>query len=123
MTCESPIEANILKGRLENEGIPCFVTNENFSSLMPHFNRIFDSGAQLMIRQSDFQRAVEILELDIEKQLICPNCKSKNIKIYLGKNWFRKTLVILISLFSTVPFNNINSTYLCKDCTTEFKNK
>ncbi|MDQ2177301.1 DUF2007 domain-containing protein [Marinifilum sp. D714] len=123
MTCESPIEANIIKGRLENEGIRCFVTNENFSNLMPHYNRILGSGAELMIDQDDYKKAVEILELNSRKEIVCPNCNSKNIKMSLGKNWFKKAVVIVISLFSSVPFNNINSTYMCKDCNIEFKNR
>ncbi len=123
MTFESPIEANIVKGRLENEGIPCFVTNENFSNLMPHYNRILDSGVQLMIRQTDYQKAVEILELNKEKELLCPNCNSKNVGISLGKNWFKKIVVIFVSLLSVIPFNNISGNYLCKDCKSEFKNK
>lgn len=122
MTCESPIEANIIKGRLENEGIRCFVTNENFSNLMPHYNRILGSGAEIMIDKDDYTKASEILELNSTKEVYCPNCNSNNIKISLGKNWFKKLVIIMISLFSSVPFNNINSTYWCKDCKSEFKN-
>jgi len=123
MTCDSPIEASIIKGRLDNEGIYCFITNENFSNLMPQFNRILNSGAQIMIDESDYQKAVDILELNTNKELVCPNCKSKSIKLQLGNNWFRKIAVIFMSLLSGVPFNNINTTYVCKDCKTEFKNK
>ena len=123
MTCESPIEANIIKGRLENEGIRCFVTNENFSNLMPHYNRILGSGADLMINKEDYEKAAKILDLNSSKDVVCPNCNSSNIKISLGNNWFKKAIVIVISLFYSVPFNNINSIYLCKDCKTEFKNK
>ncbi len=122
MTFDSPIEAHLVKGRLENEGIPCFVTNENFSNLMPHYNRILDSGVQLMIRETDYNKAVTLLELNKEKELVCPHCNSTNIKIFLGKNWPQKVVVIIVSLFSFVPFNNINATYLCKDCRTEFMN-
>ncbi len=122
MTFDSPIEAHLVKGRLENEGIPCFVTNENFSNLMPHYNRILDSGVQLMIRETDYNKAVTLLELNKEKELVCPHCNSTNIKIFLGKNWPQKVVVIIVSLFSFVPFNNINATYLCRDCRTEFMN-
>ncbi len=120
MTCESAIEANIIKGRLENEGIFCFVANENFSNLMPNYNRVLDSGAQIIINQADYQKASELLKLNIEKEIICPNCQSKNINISLGKHWLKKIFFILISLFSSVPFNNINNIYYCKDCKTEF---
>ncbi len=120
ITCETSIQANIIKGRLENEGIPCFITNENFSNLMPNYNRILDSGPHIMVDQNSYQKAIELLELNVTKELICPNCQSKNIKVSLGKNWLKKSFTIIISLFCSIPFNNINHVYCCKDCNTEF---
>lgn len=121
MTFDTSIEANIVKGRLENEGIHCFVTNENFANLMPHYNRILGAGAQIIVNRCDYEKAIEILELNIKKELICPNCNSNKIKIGLGKNKFKKIIAIFISLFGWIPFNNINNIYLCKDCGAEFK--
>ncbi len=121
ITCESPIEANIIKGRLESEGIHCFITNENFSNLMPHYNRILDSGVQVIVSEVDYQKAIDLLELNQEKAILCPHCQSKNISITLGNNWFRKTIVILLSMLFFIPFNNINSTYHCRDCKADFK--
>lgn len=122
MTCESPVEANLIKGRLENEGIRCFITNENFSGLMPNYNNIMGAGAEIIIDKRDYEKAQELLELNKKRDLLCPHCKSSNVRMSLGKNWFRKLVVIVISLFSAVPFNNINSGYYCKDCGREFRN-
>ena len=121
MTCDSAIEANIIKGRLENEGVICFVNNENFSNLMPHYDRILGAGVQIMINEKDYDKAVEILGLNVEKKAVCPNCNSTNIKIGLGKNKLKKIFTIIASLLMVIPFNNINSVYTCKDCGTEFK--
>lgn len=120
ITCENTIEANLVKGRLENEGINCFLTNENFANLMPHYNRILGAGVQIMINETDLEKAVELLELNKNKELYCPNCNSKNVKVSLGKNKFKKIFAIILSLFSGVPFNNINSINRCADCKTEF---
>jgi hypothetical protein len=120
LTCKNPIEANIIKGRLENEGINCFLTNENFSNLMPHFNGMLGAGVQVMIKETDFDEAIELLELNVQNELVCPNCDSRNIKITLGKNKVKKIIAIALSLFSAVPFNNINSINRCADCKTEF---
>jgi DNA-directed RNA polymerase subunit RPC12/RpoP len=120
LTCENPIEANIIKGRLENEGINCFLTNENFSNLMPHYNRILGAGVQIMISETDFEKAIELLEINVRKELVCPNCNSKNIKVSLGKNKAKKIFAVFLSLFSGVPFNNISSINRCADCKTEF---
>lgn len=121
ITCDTSIEAHILKGRLESEGISCFLTNENFSNLMPHYNRIFGSGTQVMVDESDFEKASQILDLNVKRELICPNCNSTNIKIGLGKNKFYLLFFLIISIFSGILFNNINNVYCCKDCGTEFK--
>ncbi len=46
-TCNTPFEANLIKGMLENKDINCFLTNENFSNLMPHYNGIMGAGVQV----------------------------------------------------------------------------
>ncbi len=121
MTCESTIEANIIKGRLESEGIECFITNENFSNLMPNLNNIMGSGAQIIICEQDRERALEILETGTKNKLVCPGCQSSNIKMSLGHYRFKKLTVIALSLLSAIPFNNITISYICNECKTEFK--
>ncbi len=121
MTCDSEIQANLIKGRLENEGIRSFLTNENFSTLMPNFNRIMGSGVQVMIDEADVERATEILELNKITELICPDCGSNNIKTVLGRSAFTKILVVILSIFSTTPINNIRVTHQCRDCKREFR--
>ncbi|MDP3452712.1 MAG: DUF2007 domain-containing protein [Bacteroidales bacterium] len=120
MTCESSVEASLIKGRLENEGVKCFLTNENFSNLMPNFNQIMGSGVQIMIDEADLNRAVEILELNKREELICPECGSHNIKTVLGKSSFTKIIIVILSLFSTTPINNIKGVNRCRDCKKEF---
>jgi len=44
MTIDSLAEAHMIKGRLLNEGIDCFLTNENITNLMPHYNNMLGSG-------------------------------------------------------------------------------
>lgn len=56
-----PTEAYILKGRLEAEGIPAAVFNENFSTIYP-FAAQLTGGVQLKVRAEDLERAKEILE-------------------------------------------------------------
>ena len=60
-TCGSSIEANIIKGRLNNEGIYCFITNEHFTTLMPHYNQIIGGAAQIMVNEKDYEKATEIM--------------------------------------------------------------
>jgi rubredoxin len=119
-TCENSFEAHMIKNRLENDGIESFLTNENFSSLMPNYNRIFGSGVQVMIFEKDLPLASEILGLNKKTEIICPACGSRNISLTLGKNAIRKFFIIILSLFMATPFNNINNSCVCGDCGERF---
>lgn len=120
-TCETAFEANLIKGRLKNEGIESFVTNENFSTLMPGFNRMLGSGVQIMVFEKDYNAASAILTQNETEQTLCPDCKSENISSGFGKNSLKVFFAIILSIFSAQPFNNINTIHTCQDCGKEFK--
>jgi hypothetical protein len=58
---DNVIEANIAKTKLDAYGIPCFLTEENFTGLYPLRNDIFP-GVRLHIFEKDFDQAKEVLE-------------------------------------------------------------
>ncbi|NLF42900.1 MAG: DUF2007 domain-containing protein [Bacteroidales bacterium] len=114
-------EAHLFKAILEDNEIRCFLTNENFSSLMPHYNGIMGSGIQIWIDEQDLEAAQEILSKQrIEKEKICPYCGSTNIGFGLSKKRKKKIWIIILSLFAGIPFGNIKNTYYCKDCSETF---
>ncbi len=121
MTCESSVEADIIRGKLESEGIPCFITNRNMSDMLPNYYKLMGSGAQIIINAEDYDNAVEILGLNQKFELKCPECGSSNIESGLGSNKFKKIVTILLSIFTFVPIGNINPNYKCRDCGKEFK--
>jgi hypothetical protein len=57
---DNVIAANIAKTKLDAFGIPCFLTEENFTSLYPLQNDIFP-GVRLHIFESDTDHVKEIL--------------------------------------------------------------
>ncbi len=120
MTCENSIEASIIKGRLESEEIRCFLTNENISDMLPQYHRMLGAGVQVMINAEDYEKAIEVLELNVTKVIVCPACSSTNLTLSLGKNKGKKIFTMVLSFFSGVPFNNINNVYQCVDCKAEF---
>lgn len=123
-TCTSAIEANLLKNLLENEGIECFLTNENFSTLMPGYTGMLGSGVQIMIDENDKEKSLEIIGQKQNKDVIkCPKCGSENIGFSLGENKMKKIFLVILSIFLFIPFNNIKSTFYCKDCKNVFKSK
>jgi hypothetical protein len=54
-------DASIIRGRLESEGIACFVQNELISQVAPFYSSAF-GGIKLQVKESDAPRAIEILE-------------------------------------------------------------
>ncbi len=58
---DNVIAANIAKTKLDAYGIPCFLTEENFTSLYPLRNDIFP-GVRLHLFEKDAEQAKNILE-------------------------------------------------------------
>ena len=57
---DTVMKANLAKTKLDAYGIPCFLTEENFTSLYPFRNDIFP-GVRLHIFEKDASQAREIL--------------------------------------------------------------
>jgi len=56
ITCQDAIEANIFKGVLENAGIECYLSGENFSAVMPS-NIGALGGVQVLVDENDLEKA------------------------------------------------------------------
>lgn len=57
---DSVIDANIIKTKLDAYGIPCFLTDENISSLYPLPGNSF-SGARLHVFENDLEQVKMIV--------------------------------------------------------------
>jgi DNA-directed RNA polymerase subunit RPC12/RpoP len=141
-------EAAIIRGRLESEGIPCFVQDELTIQVAPFYSNAI-GGVKLQVRESDLNQAIEILketgyikedgwhpskesllpnkhadEQQITKkgiEIICPNCGSEEVVKCKKAGWF-----FLLTSFLLLPFCSLFSpffhkTYYCFDCKHEFK--
>ncbi len=119
-TLDSPIKAQILRGKLESEGIWCRINNEQITSLLPHITGIMGSGAQLLIEEKDLGIATKTLKLSSPTHT-CPNCNSTSITPSLGKKPVKKIITILLSLIVGTPFGNIHRGYDCNNCKYTFE--
>jgi hypothetical protein len=72
-TCNDVVEANLIVGRLKNEGVYAFTTNENNTTIMPHYNNMFGAGVQIVVSQQDLQKAKEVIESDTNKKYYVQN--------------------------------------------------
>lgn len=120
-TCNNVMDANLIKGMLENNGIECFLVNENTTTLLPHFNGMLGSGVQVVVWNDDLATAAQLLNPTPQDQPVtCPNCHSTNVKLSLGKGRFKKIIAVIISILVMIPFGNIHYGYCCCKCGTEF---
>jgi DNA-directed RNA polymerase subunit RPC12/RpoP len=118
------MEAEIVRGRLEANDIPCFIADDNVLSSNPIYNQAI-GGVKLKVFEHDVVRCSEILAeetiLNIGDELMtCPNCRSTNV--YHGpapikRNWF---YVALGAFFAGFPFY-YNRTWNCMDCGADFE--
>lgn len=128
-TFDNTIEANLLRSKLESEGIPCFLFDENMVSLNPLFNLTL-GGIKLKIRESDAEKALHVIK-EIEstpftdeedREVKCPNCQSVQLySEFKSMRGFTGIIAAIVSfLLMVFPFY-YRSVYKCKQCGTEFR--
>lgn len=124
----SPIEANIVKGRLEAAGIHCFLADENTLTLNPLYSQAL-GGVKLHIMEDDLEKADSLLSQDVQLEvedvpegtMVCPVCGSSNVGFGGATRKRFGILTMLISLlFMVYPFHT-NKVWHCYRCGHEFK--
>ncbi|GAA0194794.1 hypothetical protein GCM10009122_58580 [Fulvivirga kasyanovii] len=128
-TFDNSIEANLLRSKLESEGVLCFLFDENMVSLNPLYNLTL-GGIKLKIREADAQKALQIIEEvettpftdEQDRQVRCPVCQSTQLysdfKSMKGlKGVFTAIVSFLLFVF---PFY-YKSVYKCRQCNAEFR--
>ncbi|GAA4807830.1 hypothetical protein GCM10023231_41340 [Olivibacter ginsenosidimutans] len=125
---DNPIEAHLLKSKLESEGIPCFLQDENIVALNPLYNYAV-GGIKLNIPRADVALAQQILReiddhpnLDEKEAIIaCPQCGSTHLYTnFKSMKGAKGILSAIISFFMAVFPIYYKNVYKCKDCGAEF---
>lgn len=139
-----PHEAAIIRGRLEWEGIPCFVRDEFTVQVHPFYSNAI-GGIRIQVLKRDLEQAREILKetgyindeglqsshessqinqytnnphiTDRGDETICPVCGSTEVTRIKKFGW----LFLLASLFAMYPAPFLKKKYYCFDCKREFK--
>jgi len=85
---EYPADVQILKGKLESEGIPVFLRDENTINSDPLISGAI-GGVKLEVYADDSEKALAIYNEirayavdDDEKPIACPNCKAQKSEVY-----------------------------------------
>lgn len=84
-------DVQIVKGKLESEGIPVFLRDENTLNSDPLISNAI-GGVKLQVYSKDKERAIAIYNnirtyaLDNNgKPIVCPNCKAQRSEPYYNK--------------------------------------
>ena len=119
-------EAQIIKGRLEADGIQVFLTDNLTIDTDPLVSNAI-GGVKLKVLSEDAIKAQKILQsiqkysLDDKGEFVrCPNCDSEHVQMFSTiKNLKSFFAFIFGFLAGTLPFYAKHK-YRCEDCNTEF---
>ena len=119
----SYIDAHILQGRLEQEGIRCWLKDENTVTINPIWTTAV-GGIKVMVARDDLQMALELLQHFTEERKSarsCPRCKSHDIEFISSprkaSNWFSALAGFFLGDLAVAA----EKTWRCFNCGTEFK--
>ena len=119
LTCEKVTDAHLIKARLANEGIRCYLTNQHFTNLMPVYNNMPGGGIQVIIDIENLDKAQLILKDKLEPnntKILCQECGSDNIGLGRKKGHIYKIISIIITVISLFAIGDLKHKHHCKDC-------
>ena len=144
LTVTFPHEVAVIRGRLEAEGITCFVKDELTVQVNPFYSNAI-GGVKLQVLESELNQAVEILKetgyikeenmqtfdeqinehlnnqhgTEKGKKIICSICGSEEVVKTKKTGW----LFLITSLLFMCPTPFLQRKYYCFNCRQEFKLK
>lgn len=119
-------EAQIVKGRLESDGIEVFLSDNLTIDTDPLVSRAI-GGIKLKVLSHQAVEAKQILDAikpysidDQGNSITCPNCKSTHIELFSTIKDLKSLVWFIFGfLFSSLPFYTKHK-YRCEMCDTEF---
>ena len=124
LTFDDSVSAHLVKTRLENEGIKCFIFDEHINNVMPIYGQAV-GGIRIKIKEEDVLKAKQLIEEwelrpflnQSNETLTCTSCGAQ--ELYAGFKSFKTSLwwlTLAISfLFMIYPFYS-KTVYRCKNC-------
>ena len=117
------IDAHILLGRLEEEGIRCWLKDENTVTINPIWTNAV-GGIKLMVAREQLERAAELREQFVQQKksnLSCPKCGSRDIEFVSSPRKAVNWLSALAGFFFGDYAIGADKEWHCFNCGAEFK--
>ena len=122
------VEANIIRSKLLDNDIECFLTDENTTYLLWYIAPAH-GGVRLMMKKKDFERAdlvlSQIINVDImefsDSEFKCPYCSSTNVSYGPSTKRRLSFVGIFLSIITFTPSPFANKVFHCHQCGHEFK--
>jgi DNA-directed RNA polymerase subunit RPC12/RpoP len=117
------VDAHIMLGRMKEEGIHCWLKNENTTTIMPIWTTAL-GGIQLMVNSAQQKKAAYILdsiEEERKEHMSCPKCNSRDVEFIntMRKpvNWLSAATSFLLGDYAMMP----EQRYHCFHCGEEWE--
>ena len=116
------MEAHMLMGRLEEEGIRCWLKDEHTVTIDPILTNAV-GGIKLMVPEDQYERALALLhDMNAAKRakMVCPKCGSNDIELVTTPRKLSNWLGALAGyLFGSLAIG-VDKTWHCFHCQSEF---
>ena len=117
------VEAHIAKGVLEEEGIVCWLKDENTVTIDPILTNAV-GGIKLMVAKTDAERAWELLSAlrkEQQQKISCPKCGSHQVDLVSTPRKVSNWASAVIGFFITSYAMPVEKVLHCFDCGNEFR--
>ncbi|HET9055562.1 MAG TPA: DUF2007 domain-containing protein [Chitinophagaceae bacterium] len=117
------IEANLVLGMLQDQGINCHLQDEHTITIDPLLSPAL-GGMKLMVYKTQAPRAVELLkeaEKEYVKTINCPFCKTQSLEVVVKTKKPGSLWNALKSMLLTGQTETVTKKFVCKNCGSSFK--
>ncbi len=125
------IQAHLMAGALEEEGIEVFIMDENLVSINPLFSNVV-GGVKLKVKQEDADKALQLIQQmkqtpytnDDGAVIKCPWCESEKVdNNFRSIKSFSSLVAFFLALFTTTYPLRSDHRYYCLNCKKQFEHK
>lgn len=115
-TFENAIDAEIVRGRLESDGIPCHVLDGGIVGMNWTLSNAV-GGVKLVVRAEDLENARALLIEDESSSTedegwgACPSCQSRKLELY-----FERRITNITWILIGIPLLFPSKKYRCRSC-------